>query len=194
MNLYTRTGDQGQTNVIGARVDKDDPRVEAYGTIDELNAYIGYARTFLTDKAFQDIYEELEKIQHHLFDCGSDIAVVYEKQKHPFKTTEDMIRFLEERIDHYVEEAPALEKFILPGGTEAASVLHIARTVARRAERLIVSLMKEVKIHHPVLIYVNRLSDYLFAAARVVNYRLNVKDVEYERSGKVFRTHNSKKN
>lgn len=188
MNIYTKTGDKGQTSIIGGRVDKDDLRVQAYGTIDELNAFIGLAMTKLKEEQYHDIYGELEKIQHELFDCGGDLAVVYDKQKNPFKTKEEMIAFLESRIDEYVKEAPPLERFILPGGTEAASYIHVARTIARRAERLIVSLQKEEKIHEPVLKYMNRLSDYLFAVARVINHRAGKKDIEYERSAIVFRT------
>ena len=97
-----------------------------------------------------------------------------------------MVESLERKIDLYIEEAPPLERFILPGGSEAATI-HIARTVVRRAERSIVSLQKEVKINEVVLKYVNRLSDYLFAIARVINARLQVKDVEYNRSALVFR-------
>ena len=97
-----------------------------------------------------------------------------------------MVESLERKIDLYIEEAPPLERFILPGGSEAAATIHIARTVVRRAERSIVSLQKEVKINEVVLKYVNRLSDYLFAIARVINARLQVKDVEYNRSALVF--------
>ena len=97
-----------------------------------------------------------------------------------------MVESLERKIDLYIEEAPPLERFILPGGSEAAATIHIARTVVRRAERSIVSLQKEVKINEVVLKYVNRLSDYLFAIARVINARLQVKDVEYNRSAVVF--------
>ncbi|WP_078432744.1 cob(I)yrinic acid a,c-diamide adenosyltransferase [Metabacillus halosaccharovorans] len=186
MNLYTRTGDSGKTSIIGGRVDKDHLRVEAYGTIDEANSFIGQAMTLLTDPIFQDIYQELEKIQHELFDCGGDLAVV--KEKYPYKAKEEMVTLLEERIDHYVKEAPPLEKFILPGGSNAAAVIHIARTVTRRAERCTVSLQKEMDINGEVLKYLNRLSDYLFAVARVINFRLGVKDVEYERSALVFKT------
>lgn len=190
MNLYTRTGDSGKTSIIGGRVDKDHLRVEAYGTIDEANSFIGQAMTLLTDPIFQDIYQELEKIQHELFDCGGDLAVV--KEKYPYKAKEEMVTLLEERIDHYVKEAPPLEKFILPGGSNAAAVIHIARTVTRRAERCTVSLQKEMDINGVVLKYLNRLSDYLFAVARVINFRLGVKDVEYERSALVFKTTNPK--
>ncbi len=186
MNLYTRTGDSGKTSIIGGRVDKDHLRVEAYGTIDEANSFIGQAMTLLTDSTFKDIYHELEKIQHELFDCGGDLAVV--KEKYPYKATSEIVDFLESRIDHYVKEAPPLEKFILPGGSSAAAAVHIARTVTRRAERCAVSLQKEMEINHNVLKYLNRLSDYLFAIARVINHRLAIKDVEYERSALVFKT------
>lgn len=191
MNLYTRTGDSGKTSIIGGRVDKDHLRVEAYGTIDEVNSFVGQAMTLLTDPKFKDIYNELEKIQHELFDCGGDLAVV--KEKYPYKTTVEMVQFLEDRIDHYVKEAPELERFILPGGSPAAAVIHLARTVTRRAERCTVSLRKEMDINDIVLQYLNRLSDYFFAIARVINHRDGIKDVEYERSALVFKNKPSNK-
>lgn len=113
------------------------------------------------------------------------MAIVGEKI--PYKVKIEMVENLESRIDSYIEEAPPLERFILPGGSESAAAIHIARTVVRRAERCIVSLQKEGKINEVVLKYVNRLSDYLFAVARVINARLQVKDVEYNRSAIVFR-------
>lgn len=186
MKLYTKTGDEGKTSLVGGRVDKDHARVEAYGTIDEVNSFLGQAMTLLQDKVFSDLYKELEKVQHELFDCGGDLAVV--NNKIPYKVTEDMITFLEERIDVYIQEAPPLERFILPGGSPASSSIHIVRAITRRAEREIVSLKKADAINENVLKYVNRLSDYLFAVARVINARLGVKDVEYERSAIVFRS------
>lgn len=191
MNLYTRTGDSGKTSIIGGRVDKDHLRVEAYGTIDEANSFVGQAMTLLNDQLFDDIYNELEKIQHELFDCGGDLAVV--KEKYPYKTTAEMVEYLEERIDHYVKEAPELERFILPGGSPAAAAIHLARTITRRAERCTVTLQKEMDINNIVLMYLNRLSDYFFAIARVINFRLGVKDVEYERSALVFKSKPSNK-
>ncbi|WP_028400454.1 cob(I)yrinic acid a,c-diamide adenosyltransferase [Ectobacillus panaciterrae] len=192
MKLYTKTGDAGKTSLVGGRVDKDNLRVEAYGTIDEANSFLGQAMTLLKGEVFQDIYRELEKIQHELFDCGGDLAVV--NNKIPYKVTEEMITFLEERIDDYIVQAPPLERFILPGGTPAAAAIHVVRTVTRRAERCIVALKKQEEINDHVLKYVNRLSDYFFAVARVVNARLSVKDVEYERSAIVFRSKEDKKN
>ncbi|MFJ7470769.1 cob(I)yrinic acid a,c-diamide adenosyltransferase [Peribacillus frigoritolerans] len=186
MKIYTRTGDKGQTSVIGGRLDKDDIRVESYGTVDEVNSYIGLAVTELDPALFTDVLADLEKIQHELFDCGGDLATVSEKS--PQKLTDETITYLEERIDAFILEAPELEKFILPGGSKAAATIHIARTVTRRAERLVVSLIKSGAAVSPLsLQYLNRLSDYFFAVARVINFRLGVKDVEYIRSANVFR-------
>lgn len=192
MRLYTKSGDKGKTSLIGGRVAKDDIRVEAYGTLDEANAFIGKAVAELDSKLFADILKDLEKIQHELFDIGSELSNITEKRK--YQLTEDMITYLEERIDVLIEEAPELERFILPGGANAAASIHIARTVTRRAERRIVSLMNAEENISPLpLKYINRLSDYLFAAARVINARLGVPDVAYVRSAKVFRGSNKKK-
>src|SRR5690625_617358 len=132
MKIYTKTGDKGQTGIIGGRVDKDDIRVEAYGTVDELNGFVGQAITELEQESelFSDVLEDLVKIQHELFDCGGDLASVAKKR--PLKLHEGMIEYLEERIDVLVEEAPKLERFILPGGTKPAATIHIARTITRR--------------------------------------------------------------
>jgi cob(I)alamin adenosyltransferase len=186
MRLYTRTGDKGKTSIIGGRVDKDDIRVEAYGTVDEVNCFVGQVMTELDGEVFKDVLADLEKIQHELFDCGGDLANISDKIE--YKLQNEAIDYLETKIDEYIQEAPELERFILPGGTKPAASIHIARTVTRRAERLVVSLMKrDEKTPELALKYLNRLSDYFFALARVVNFRLNVKDVEYVRSAKVFR-------
>lgn len=186
MKLYTKTGDKGQTSIIGGRVSKDDLRVETYGTVDELNAFIGRAICELATAPFADIKKDLVIIQHELFDCGGDLANVTPERV--YKLQESSITRLEQRIDALSEEAPALQRFILPGGTVAAAELHIARTVARRAERQMVTLMQATD-DVPVIVqrYLNRLSDYLFAAARIANLRNEVSDVEYERGGQVFR-------
>ncbi|MDW0116419.1 cob(I)yrinic acid a,c-diamide adenosyltransferase [Sporosarcina thermotolerans] len=187
MKIYTKTGDKGKTSLIGGRVDKDSLRVEAYGTIDELNSIIGKAMTELEGDKFADLLEDLEAIQNELFDGGGDLANVM-KERH-YKLSDEPIEVLEKRIDVLMEEAPPLEKFILPGGSPAAATLHIARTVTRRAERVTVTLMKaEEDVPGTVQRYLNRLSDYLFVAARIVNARLGVPDNEYVRSAKVFRT------
>lgn len=186
LRIYTRTGDKGQTSIIGGRVEKDDIRVEAYGTIDEVNCFVGQAMTQLDPVKFQDALDDLEKIQHELFDCGGDLANVTKKRE--WKLVKETVEYLEKKIDAFTEEAPKLERFILPGGTPAAASIHIARTVTRRAERLVVSLKKaDPEISEIAQQYLNRLSDYFFALARVINFRLNEKDVEYVRSAKVFR-------
>lgn len=186
MKIYTKTGDKGQTSLVGKRVDKDDLRVESYGTIDELNTIVGYAMTYLDTDETRDLYNSLQKIQHELFDCGGDLAIV--KEGMPFKTTEKMVEDLEKLIDEYMDATPPLERFILPGGSKPAAIIHQARAVTRRAERVVVSLKKQETIHLPVVHYLNRLSDYFFALARLINTRLNIKDVEYERGAIVFRT------
>ncbi|MCQ6279214.1 cob(I)yrinic acid a,c-diamide adenosyltransferase [Bacillus sp. EB600] len=186
MRIYTRTGDKGKTSIIGGRVDKDDTRVEAYGTVDEVNCFVGQAMTELDREIFRDVLADLEKIQHELFDCGGDLANVLEKRE--LKLQQESIDYLETRIDEYTAEAPELERFILPGGSKPAASIHIARTVTRRAERLVVKLVKaDQKAPELALKYLNRLSDYFFALARVINCRMQVKDVEYVRSAKVFR-------
>jgi cob(I)alamin adenosyltransferase len=186
MRIYTRTGDKGKTSIIGGRVDKDDTRVEAYGTVDEVNCFVGQAITELDSEIFKDVLDDLEKIQHELFDCGGDLANVSEKRE--LKLQKESIDYLEKRIDEFIVETPELERFILPGGTKPSASIHIARTVTRRAERLVVTLLKaDSKTSELALQYLNRLSDYFFALARVINHRLNVKDVEYLRSAKVFR-------
>lgn len=186
MRLYTRTGDKGKTSIIGGRVEKDDIRVEAYGTVDEVNCFVGQAVTQLNPEIFADVLEDLEKIQHELFDCGGDLANVTKSRE--LKLTKESVDYLEKKIDELIVEAPKLERFILPGGAPAAASIHLARTVTRRAERLVVSLLKaDPDVSETALQFLNRLSDYFFALARVINFRLNLQDVEYIRSAKVFR-------
>ncbi len=186
MKLYTRGGDQGETSLIGGRTMKDDPRVEAYGTIDELNSFTGQAVACLEgQELLADLKQMLIMIQHELFDCGADLA--YAKQGFSLKITSAAVEQLEGWIDQLTEEAPDLTKFILPGGTTAASVLHICRTVCRRAERRIITARKQHPLSEQVLAYINRLSDFYFAAARIANARKGIIDVAYERSADVFR-------
>lgn len=192
MKIYTKTGDKGKTSLIGGRVDKDDLRVEAYGTMDELNSFVGKAMTELDPQIFMDLLDDLEAIQNELFDGGGDLSNVM-NERH-YKLTEEPITVLEKRIDELMVEAPPLEKFILPGGSPAAATLHIARTVTRRAERKTVTLMKSEDDVSPVVVrYLNRLSDYFFVAARIANSRINIADNEYVRSAKVFRTEKTEK-
>lgn len=186
MRLYTKTGDKGETSLIGGRVSKDDARVEAYGTIDELNSYVGLAQAEAAKhESLQEMSLWLMDIQQELFDCGSDLA--YAKEGAPLKMDEEPTLRLEGWIDRYIEEAPEVTRFILPGGSSVSSLLHVCRTVCRRAERRVVTLSRQQPIPEAVLIYLNRLSDFFFAAARVANAKVGVPDTEYVRSAEVFR-------
>lgn len=185
MNLYTRSGDTGQTSIIGGRVDKDDTRIEAYGTIDELNSFVGQAASLMDSEAFADLKAELLQIQHELFDCGSDLAYARLSEDR-YKVGAELAERLEAWIDRHESSNPSLEKFILPGGSPLAAALHVCRTICRRAERRTVTLGREHEINPEVLTYLNRLSDYFFAAARAANALLQVEDTEYVRSAKVF--------
>lgn len=186
MRIYTRTGDQGQTSVIGGRVFKDDIQVEAYGTIDELNSFVGQAISLADAEVFTDLQENLLQIQQELFDCGSDLAFVKRSADSQYKVTSGLVEQLEKWIDLYEEENTPLEKFILPGGTMLASTLHVCRTVCRRAERRVITLSRNTEVNQEVVKYLNRLSDYFFAVARIANLRQQTEDIEYIRSAKVF--------
>jgi cob(I)alamin adenosyltransferase len=170
VTLYTRTGDAGETSLFdGTRVRKDDPRVSAYGDVDELNAWLGLARSSLHDA---EVDAELVRIQRDLFALGAQLADPADKiAARVSKATlgdADVSR-LERLIDRLEAELPPLHRFILAGGSATGATLHLARTVCRRAERRIVSLEPPVE---PVLLqYVNRLSDLLFVLARAVNHR-----------------------
>ncbi|WP_442601608.1 cob(I)yrinic acid a,c-diamide adenosyltransferase [Paenibacillus sp. KN14-4R] len=187
MRIYTRTGDKGTTGVIGGRVNKDDIRVEAYGTVDELNCFVGVAMGLLDQTKYADLLADLLQIQHELFDCGSDLALL-KAELRPYKVTAAMVDALEPWIDKYDSETPDIKRFILPGGSQASSALHVCRTVCRRAERRVVTLAGSQEINHEVLRYLNRLSDLFFTIARTANFREGQSDVEYIRSAEVFRS------
>lgn len=177
MKIYTRTGDQGQTSLFGGdRVAKNDPRIESYGTIDELNSFIGAARAAWIGGA---IDEELHLIQMDLFDIGAHLAAPRGTRVAP--VAEERIARLEQGIDAMESELPPLKNFILPGGSAAAAQLHLCRTVCRRAERLVVALGYDDETTLRSLVYLNRLSDYLFVAARFANLGHGVEDVVWKR-------------
>lgn len=185
MKIYTKTGDKGMTKLVGSStVAKESDRVESYGTIDELNSWVGYIISQLPQEN-QEIKQELEALQHLLFDAGTDLSTPIEAQR-PFKLQKESVHWLEQRIDVYTAQSPDIDCFILPGGTPAASMVHVARTIARRAERIIVRLNWTAKINEEVLIFTNRLSDYFYALARYLNVQAQRPDVFYERSEKVF--------
>ncbi len=177
MKIYTKGGDAGETSLFGGqRVRKDASRVEAYGAVDELNAILGLAAAELEDK---DLIEHLRVIQASLFDLGGELATpdAEERQqrgKAMPRVSEPDVAELESWIDRLEGELEPLRSFVLPGGARAAALLHLARTICRRAERRVVSLSEKEAVQPVVLRYLNRLSDLLFVLARVVNRRSDV--------------------
>ncbi|NNM86486.1 MAG: cob(I)yrinic acid a,c-diamide adenosyltransferase [Phycisphaerales bacterium] len=179
MKIYTRQGDSGQTSLFdGRRVAKNNLRIDTYGTVDELNSTLGLAIAFGKDAA---INTALTHIQHQLFDLGAELATPVDSAgntKVPHVGTAES-QWLEEQIDLATAELPPLKEFILPGGQAAAAQLHVARTVCRRAERLLVTLMAQENIGPGPLMYLNRLSDYLFVIARLANHRAGAGDIPW---------------
>jgi cob(I)alamin adenosyltransferase len=180
MKIYTKTGDDGTTGLFGGgRVHKSDLRIEAYGTVDELNACIGLVRSTSQGSSFDLLLEEIQKV---LFVMGADLATPLDARTTYMipRIEERDVFWLESEIDKHEETLPPLTKFILPGGSPAASFLHMARTVARRAERLVVALADIEEIGPFNIQFLNRLSDLLFVLARVANQSLGVSDVEWD--------------
>lgn len=180
MKIYTKTGDDGTTGLIGgSRVKKYDIRLEAYGTIDELNAYIGLLRSFSEIKNEQ--VEHLIKIQNKLFVIGGALATDKNKGELSEKlicSNEDVF-FLENLIDNYSENLPELTHFVLPGGHPVIAYCHIARTICRRAERRIVELADEQIIQKSLIQFINRLSDFIFVLSRQITHDLNVNEIPW---------------
>ncbi|WP_242922824.1 cob(I)yrinic acid a,c-diamide adenosyltransferase [Pontibacter liquoris] len=179
MKLYTKTGDKGTTSLIGGtRVAKSHLRIEAYGTVDELNAYIGLVRDQEVNKSRSPI---LKEIQDRLFTIGSLLATDPGKSK--MKTPdlhEADIHLLETEIDSMTAAVPPLRAFVLPGGHPSVSFGHVARCVCRRAERLAIGLQEESEVEDLVIIYLNRLSDYLFALCRIMTQELGAEEVTWK--------------
>ena len=188
MKIYTRTGDKGETGLIGGRrVGKDDPRIVAYGAVDELNSSIGMAVCMLrAGEVFADLVDVFTKVQNDLFVVGSDLADPdYPNSKFGTpRTTEKMAAALEPVIDKLEVELPPITFFILPGGGTPGAMLHVCRGVARRAETAAVALSRTESINPAILVYLNRLGDLLFVAARVANRRLGVPDVAWKKPDK----------
>ncbi len=184
MKIYTKTGDNGTTRLVdGTCVDKFNPRVEAYGTVDELNSYLGLISSQLKnepDLQFQkqSVFETIQRIQNNLFVVGSLLATADETVavKLPQLGAHET-ESLELLIDEMTEQLPELKNFILPTGHVLASHFHIARTLCRRAERRTAEITKNEKLNHLLLIYLNRLSDFLFVSARFVNHKKNQQDI-----------------
>jgi cob(I)alamin adenosyltransferase len=168
MKIYTKTGDDGTTSLFsGGRVSKTHLRVEAYGTVDELNSILGLARAL---KPHPTTESWLTRIQHQLFHLGADLATPLDaKSEWVVRMDADTVDSLEKGIDELTAELPELKNFILPGGTPAAAQLHVARTVCRRAERVVVALQEREQVGAQALFYLNRLSDFLFTLSRWEN-------------------------
>ena len=178
MKIYTKKGDEGKTGLIGGtRVSKDDLKIEAYGTVDELNAYIGLLRDALENKEHSD---QLLEIQDRLFTAGSILAVGDSgtKMNLPSIIENDIIQ-LEQWIDAMDKHLPMMKSFVLPGGHQTVSICHVSRTVCRRAERRVVTLSQHTTIDALLLRYFNRLSDYLFTLGRSIALELNIQEAPW---------------
>jgi cob(I)alamin adenosyltransferase len=183
MPIYTKTGDDGDTALFGGgRVPKNDKRVEAYGSVDELNSFVGLALTSLTD---DDVRSGLLLIQNDLFSLGANLATPEGDGSRPRPQTPGVpvarVEVMEQWIDQATDELPELRQFVLPGGTEAAAMLHVCRSVCRRAERMVVALGREEPLHDGIVRYLNRLSDLLFVWARLENHRAGLEDVPWSK-------------
>lgn len=178
MKIYTKKGDQGNTSLFGGdRVPKSSARIEAYGTVDELNSWIGLV---LSNSLSKKSTETLPAIQDHLFVLGADLATPPDAKTRIKRINESHIQYLEEQIDEMQEELPELKNFVLPGGARAGAHLHVARTVCRRAERAVVKCRTQEDISELAIIYLNRLSDFLFVAARFENKHAGTKETTWK--------------
>jgi cob(I)alamin adenosyltransferase len=182
MKIYTKTGDSGNTSLFGGkRVDKDNQRIEAYGTLDELNSVIGL---ILVEKVNDKTRKILTILQQSLFVIGSELATPSDVQSKAIRPlTNEEISVLENYIDEIDADLPSLKNFIIPGGTKSASLLHFARTVCRRAERRIVEIDKSENISKNIIAYINRLSDLLFVIARYENHVTSTPETEWKPRG-----------
>lgn len=175
MKIYTKTGDKGQTSLWdGKRVDKDSVRVESYGTVDELNSWLGFAKNFIED---QDIRDKIFKVQKKLFFVAGELATE-EAEKFQHRITEEEVKALEGWIDEYLQKIDKVDAFIVTGTSQGAASLHVARTVCRRAERRILALSRQNDINPHLIKFVNRLSDTIYAFARYLESEIILMDFE----------------
>jgi cob(I)alamin adenosyltransferase len=185
MKIYTRTGDRGKTSLFGGkRVSKASARVDAYGTVDELNSMIGVVIVQIENRKSKivNLKKELEAIQHDLFAIGSYLASPGSKgAEERVKNLEVRVKEFEELIDEMTKKLPELRNFILPGGGKVGSELHVARTICRRVERRLVAFIKKEKVGDGVLMYFNRLSDLLFTMARFANMKEKKKETIWKK-------------
>ncbi len=186
MKIYTRTGDKGETSLFtGQRVPKNDQFIEALGTVDECNSTIGASIALMENNTkLAKTKEQLETIQHSLFDLGAALATPLTRAAaskiEKTRFTHEDITLLEQWMDEMDLELPKLHAFILPGGHPAGAMLHLARSICRRAERVVIPLHHQADVSNNVIIYLNRLSDYLFVASRYINHQLQVPETLWE--------------
>ncbi|MBI4276742.1 cob(I)yrinic acid a,c-diamide adenosyltransferase [Candidatus Uhrbacteria bacterium] len=172
-------GDRGETSLhVGPRVSKDSLRVTAYGEVDELNSFLGLARTGTENDAVKEL---LKTVQNDLFIIGADLATPIGLKADALRITAEHVRYLETTMDSFTEQLEPLSRFILPSGSATASLLHACRTICRRAERSVVALKKEEAVNEEVIRYLNRLSDLLFVLARIENKRAGVEEEFWEK-------------
>lgn len=178
--LYTRTGDKGETGLAdGSRIGKQHPRIEAMGTVDELNSQLGLLLAELQKEGLIKLNDTLAPIQHRLFDLGGELAI----PGHDIIDAQDVVQ-LEELIDQYNENLEPLKNFILPGGSTCIALAHLSRSVCRRAERRYLVLADQERVNQQALIYLNRLSDLLFVMARIIAQQTNTAEVLWAQKAK----------
>ena len=177
--IYTRTGDKGTTALAdGSRISKTSTRIEAYGTVDEANSWIGAGRAFVEDPLLDST---LEFLQHRFYNCSSNLATPRDAGMDPPGIEQEDVDFLESAIDRFERDTGAIGNFIIPGGCTAAGLLHVARTLCRRAERRIIALAEDEEVDALVRKFVNRSSDFLFAAARYANLVCGGQDIFWKK-------------
>ncbi|MGE5797328.1 MAG: cob(I)yrinic acid a,c-diamide adenosyltransferase [Ignavibacteria bacterium] len=182
MKIYTKTGDKGETSLLtGERVPKNSQIIEAYGTIDELNSFIGLA---IAEAENKEIKQLLKKIQNQLFLVGADLASPDKKgnkKLEEFRIPKEFYLEAEEAIDHFESSLEELKNFILPGGSKSSGLLHLCRTIARRAEREVVAVKENINVEENILIFLNRLSDLFFVLARYENKTSGIPDAIWKK-------------
>lgn len=194
MKIYTKTGDNGETTLYtGQRVSKTDAFIEALGTVDECNSAIGSAIALMQkDGAFMQVHHQLETIQHALFDVGAALATprtrAVNSKLNTTRFDETATESLEKWIDSMEEKLPPLKTFILPGGNPGGAMLHLARSICRRAERRVLPLYEKADVSDNVMVYLNRLSDYLFVTSRYINFLSKTPETFWEH----HKTHSTK--
>ncbi|MFN8940623.1 MAG: cob(I)yrinic acid a,c-diamide adenosyltransferase [Acidobacteriota bacterium] len=180
--MYTKTGDKGETGLVGGqRVPKDAQRIAVFGTVDELNSFVGLVRISASDNRLKELEVICERVQHELFNLGSVLATLPEDlhPKQP-RVNQETIAQLERDIDQYNSALPPLRSFVLPGGSRLCAELHVCRTICRRAERELVTLSHEEEVPRDALLYLNRLSDAFFVWSRWVNQALGVPEALWQ--------------